>query len=161
MKENVLIREAVAEDLPVLLEFEQGIVKAERPMNPCLKEGEIHYYDLAKLVASPDAGVFVGEIDGVPVMSGYALIREAKDYLKHDRYAYLGFMYVRPEFRGKGLNGLIVEALIDWASKRGLDELRLDVYSTNSGAVRAYEKAGFEPHLLEMRMSISGGGRDS
>lgn len=154
MNEMMKIREASAEDVPVLLEFEQGIVEVERPFNSLLKDGEIHYYDIAALVASPDAGVFIGEIDGFAVASGYALIREAKDYLRHTRYAYLGFMYVRPEFRGLGLNQMILDALFEWSAARGLDEIRLEVFEANAGAVRAYEKAGFDRHLLEMRMSL-------
>lgn len=160
MKETITIREAVPADVPVLLEFEQGIVLAERPLNLLLREGEIHYYDLAELVASPDAGVFVGEVDGVPVASGYARIRDAKVYERHERYAYLGFMYVKPEFRGRGFNGAILDVLIEWSASRGLDELRLEVFPGNGPAIRAYEKAGFSPHLLEMRMSIAGGKRE-
>ncbi len=30
---------------------------------------------------------------------------------KHERYAYLGFMYVHPDYRGKGVNSKIIEGL--------------------------------------------------
>jgi GNAT superfamily N-acetyltransferase len=150
----VEIREAKIEELETLLEFERGIVEAERPFNPLIKDGEVHYYDLAALVRSPLAGVFVAELSGELIASGYALEKEAKDYLKHDRYAYLGFMYVKPEHRGKGVNKLILDSLLDWARSRGLHEIRLEVYSENAAAIRAYEKAGFEPHLLEMRIAV-------
>jgi GNAT superfamily N-acetyltransferase len=36
--------------------------------------------------------------------AGYARIEQAKPYLKHTAYAYLGFMYVLPAYRGKGIN---------------------------------------------------------
>ena len=49
------IRPATIKDLPVLLEFEQGIITAERPFNCTLKEGEIHFYDLKKLIESDKA----------------------------------------------------------------------------------------------------------
>ncbi|MBS1792318.1 MAG: GNAT family N-acetyltransferase [Acidobacteria bacterium] len=154
MENAIKIREARIEDLETLLEFEQGIVAAERPFNPTIKDGEVHYYDLAKLVESSLATVLVTEADGEPVASGYALEREAKDYLRHDRYAYLGFMYVKPAYRGKGVNRLILDALLSWAQTRGLGEVRLEVYRDNAAAIRAYEKAGFEPLLLEMRMEV-------
>lgn len=150
----MIIRKAKVEELETLLEFEQGIVVAERPMNPTLKDGEIHYYDLAKLVESPLSGVFVAELDGELIASGYALEKAAKDYEKHEKYVYLGFMYVKPEHRGKGVNQLILDALLDWAKGRNLTEIRLEVYSENASAIRAYKKAGFIPHLLEMRMEI-------
>ena len=62
-------------------------------------------------------------------------------------------MFVPEEHRGKGLNGLIVERLIDWCRKRGLKEIRLDVYTVNDPAIRAYEKAGFKKHLITMRLN--------
>lgn len=154
MQEELKIRQAKIEELGTLLEFEQGIAEAERPFNPTLKTGEIHYYDLAELVKSPMAAVFIAEFEGSPIASGYVLEKEAEDYLKHDRYAYLGFMYVKPEFRGQGVNQKILDALLGWAKERGLYEIRLEVFSENLSALRAYEKAGFRALLLEMRLEI-------
>jgi hypothetical protein len=48
----------------------------------------------------------------------------------------------------------VIEALRAWSQARGITELRLDVYSDNTRAIRAYEKAGFIPHLLHMRRTV-------
>jgi hypothetical protein len=40
--EPVIIRKATQNDLPRLLDFEQNIVKTERPFDKTLKEGLIH-----------------------------------------------------------------------------------------------------------------------
>ncbi|HKX82972.1 MAG TPA: GNAT family N-acetyltransferase [Pyrinomonadaceae bacterium] len=154
MTNQLTIRPAKFEELPTLLEFELGIVTAERPFNPTLKKGEIHYYDLAALIESPLAAVYVAELAGELIASGYVLEKIAQDYLQHDRYGYLGFMFVRPDHRGKGVNQRILDALIEWGRKRGLTEFRLEVYSDNLTAISAYEKAGFKPLLLEMRMGF-------
>lgn len=63
-------------------------------------------------------------------------------------------MYVVPEHRGKSVNKKILEALLGWARSRDLMEIRLEVYDANLPAIGAYEKAGFERHLLEMRLEI-------
>ncbi len=63
-------------------------------------------------------------------------------------------MYVKPEYRGKGINKLILEELINWSKDRGISEIRLEVYYDNEPAVKAYEKAGFESHILLMRKKI-------
>lgn len=147
-------RPATLADLDTLLQFEQGIVAAERPFDPTLKAGEIHYYDLAALILSPEAEVIVAEVANEIVGSGYAQIRPGKDYNKHERFAYLGFMYVKPAFRGQGINGLVLDALVAWSKSQGIAEIRLEVYAENTGAKRAYEKAGFTPNLLEMRMNL-------
>ena len=57
----IILRYATEEDLSVLLEFEQGVVTAERPYNPTLIEGEIHYYDLNSLINSENAALIVAE----------------------------------------------------------------------------------------------------
>jgi ribosomal protein S18 acetylase RimI-like enzyme len=152
--EEMIIRPAKTEEIEILLTFEQGVVTAERPFDSTLKEGEIHYYDLAYLIETPLAEVMVAEINGELVGSGYALIKEAKPYQKHTHYAYLGFMYVKPEYRGKGVNRAILEALQKWAISRNIREIRLEVYENNVIAKKAYEKAGFKGNLLEMRMEL-------
>ena len=137
-----------------MLEFEKGIVDTERPFDITLKDGEIHYYDLLELIRSPESEVVVAEIDGELVGSGYAQIRKADIFLKHTHFAYLGFMYVTPSFRGKGINQLLLEALITWAKAKGISEIRLDVYDENIVAKNAYLKAGFKPIMLTMRRTI-------
>lgn len=152
----MITREATQDDLKILLEFEQGIVSAERPFNSTLIDGEIHYYDLNEFIQSPDAILIVAEEDGMIVGSGYALIKKSeKDYNNFKSYAYLGFMFVKPEYRGKGINKLITDELVSWAQSRNISEIRLDVYAQNESAIKAYEKAGFEPLLLTMRMKSS------
>lgn len=149
----MIIREATEQDLEILLTFEQGIVSAERPFNSTLIEGEIHYYDLGHFIKSPDAVLIVAEENNEIVASGYGLIKDTeKDYYNFKTYAYLGFMYVKPEYRGKGINKLITDELISWSKSRNISEIRLDVYAQNEAAIKAYEKAGFEPLLLTMRL---------
>ena len=147
-------REANLNDLAVLLEFEQGVINFERPFDPTLKEGEISYYDIEAMITADAVFVVVAVSDDVVIGSGYAQIENGKPYLNHKAYAYLGFMFVEENSRGKGVNKLIIDALNQWISARGIDEVRLDVYVDNPGAIRAYEKAGFKGHLLNMRMSL-------
>lgn len=149
----MITRQATEQDLEILLEFEQGVVTAERPFNSTLIDGEIHYYDLKSLIQSPEATLIVAEENNEIIASGYALIKKAeKNYYRFKEYAYLGFMYVKPEYRGKGINKVITDELIAWAKSRGINEVRLEVYTQNESAIKAYEKAGFEPHILLMRL---------
>ena len=151
---EIVIRQAKPEEIDILLEFEKGIIVAERPFDNTLKEGEIHYYDLLELISSPKAELLVAEVAGELVGSGYAKILEAKNYHKHREYAYLGFMYVKPAFRGKGVNKKIIDGLFLWSKNKGLSEIRLEVYDENEAAKKAYYKLGFKPNLLEMRIEI-------
>ncbi len=151
---QITIRKGVVADLPVLLEFEQGIIEFERPFDVTLKDEKISYYDIHELILSPIADVIVAEQNGQLIGSGYVLIKEAKEYFKHDKYGYLGFMYVIPEARGQGVNGLIIDEMKAWCKSRGIYEIRLEVYSENPGAIRAYEKVGFVKQIVNMRVDI-------
>jgi len=151
---TISIRRAQINDLKKLLEFEQGIITAERPFDPTLKEGEIHYYDIEKMISAPHIEVLVAEIDSELVGSGYARIENAKPYLNHETYAYLGFMYTDPKHRGKGVNYKIIDSLKDWCRAQNIHELRLDVYNDNHSAIKAYEKTGFQKHLINMRVGL-------
>ncbi len=150
--ENITIRKAHIGDLEVLLRFEQGIIEAERPYDATIKPDPVSYYDLRELLLSEEAAIMVAEYAGQLVASGFVRIREARHYLDHEQYAYLGFMYTEPSFRGSGINALIIGALKDWALAKGLNEIRLTVYEDNLAAIRAYEKYGFKKHLIEMRL---------
>ena len=152
--EDIIIRQAAETDIEQLLVFEQGVINAERPFDPTLKKGDIHYYDLIEMIRSSTIELVVAELNNEIVGSGYARVEQSKPYLQHERHAYLGFMYVDPKHRGKEINKKIIEALKKWAASQNLKELRLDVYLDNTPAIRAYEKIGFEKHMIEMRLGL-------
>jgi len=152
--EQVTIRTATLADLDILLDFEKNIIATERPFDLTLKEGDIHYYDIAWMIGVPHVDVVVAESGQQIIASGYARIEESKIYLKHQRHAFLGFMFVKPSYRGKGINKKIIDFLAQWALSQNVSELRLEVYNDNLPAVKAYEKQGFSKLLVQMRMEV-------
>jgi len=152
---DIAIRRATKADLPKLAEFLQFLVVAERPFDPTLKEGEIFYYNIEDFIADEKSEILVIDYRHQIIGCGYAQIRSAKPYQNHELFGYLGFMYVSPEFRGNGLNNLLLDDLKKWVLSNGITEVRLDVYSENQAAIRAYEKAGFKQISTTMRCDIS------
>ena len=152
--DNIITRPATLDDLDVLLLFEQGVIAAERPFDPTLKADPIRYYDLKKMIEASHIELLVAVSGDTIIGSGYARIETAKPFLQYEQYAYLGFMYVLPEYRGKGINRMIIDALATWAAGQNMTELRLEVYQNNTAAIAAYEKVGFKKLLIEMRKQI-------
>ena len=148
------IRQATLNDLEILLQFEQLLIDYERNLTSHIKEGQINYYDIESFIKKPDAIVIVAETNGEIIGSGYALIRSNKTYKTPDKYVYLGFMYVKEEHRGKGVNKRIMNELIEWGKKSGHHIFKLDVYSNNSSAINAYQKAGFKGEELNMILNL-------
>jgi RimJ/RimL family protein N-acetyltransferase len=151
--EHILIRKAESKDMDTLLLFEQGVISAERPFDPTLK-AKTNYYDIEMMITSPFVELLVAELNGQVIASGYSRIEDAKPYLQHAKHGYLGFMFVLPEHRGKGINKMIIDALAAWTASQGIHELRLDVYHLNEAAIKAYEKVGFIKHMVAMRKPL-------
>lgn len=151
--DSIVVREATLADVETLRRFEQGVIHAERPFDVTIADDPILYYDLEAMIAAPHIALMVAVWNDHVVGSGYARIEDARPYLRHRQHAYLGFMYVVPEHRGKGINQKIIQALKQWSASRGITELLLEVYDGNIPAIRAYEKIGFKRFLITMRLA--------
>lgn len=151
---KLVIRPANLGDLETLLDFEQAIIEYERPMVADMMTDKFNYYDLKELILSDNARVLVAEQSGQLVGSGYAKVKRSRNYLTDEYHSFLGFMYVDPQYRGKGINGMIVNELINWSKNRGLNIVRLTVFEENGSAIKAYQKIGFKKEVIEMRLVI-------
>jgi ribosomal protein S18 acetylase RimI-like enzyme len=80
--------------------------------------------------------------------------------------AQLVSMWTAPEHRQLGVGRMLVEAVIGWARKAGVERLNLIVTSRNQGAILFYQRLGFaitgrsepypnNPALVEYEMSRS------
>lgn len=149
-------RQATLSDVNVLLALEQAVVDAERPFNSAIKAQGARYYDIPALITDDDSYLLVAEDNGAIVATGYVQIRQSKPSLEHNVHGYLGFMYVAPAYRGMGLNKQIIDALMAWAESKQVFDFYLDVYAENRAAINAYEKVGFQPSMLEMKLQSPG-----
>lgn len=147
-------REATPEDISQLLLLEQAVVEAERPFNSTIKSEGATYYQLDELIDGNNSFLLVAEEGSQIIATGYAQIRDSKPALQHDKHSYLGFMYVAPNYRGKGLNKQLLDQLVEWSQEKGINDFYLDVYYENTPAINAYKKAGFEPSMLEMKLHL-------
>jgi RimJ/RimL family protein N-acetyltransferase len=63
-------------------------------------------------------------------------------------------MSIDKAHRGNGYGGEIIKELLTWFKKRGITEVKLKVFTNNHGAVKAYNKLGFEAYSTDMRLDI-------
>ena len=151
---TISIRTANFNDLETLLAFEQGVIKAERPMDSFLAQGTLSYYNIPELIAAKNSHLIVAVAGKELVGSGYIKIEESSTYHKNTKHGYIGFIFVKPSFRGKRISGLILESLKKWGKEKDLKELRLDVYSKNTDALKSYNRFGFTKGLVNMKIDI-------
>ncbi|MFQ3304964.1 MAG: GNAT superfamily N-acetyltransferase [Polaribacter sp.] len=151
---TISIRTANLKDLETLLEFEQGVIKAERPMDSFLGNGQLSYYNIPELITAEDTHFIVALSGEELVGSGYLKIENSSHYHKNSKHGYIGFIFVKPAFRGKRISTVVLESLKSWAKEKDLKELRLDVYSKNAGALKSYERFGLTKGLVNMKIDI-------
>jgi ribosomal protein S18 acetylase RimI-like enzyme len=150
----ITIRSADLKDLETLLAFEQGVVAAEKPLDTFLGTGKLTYYNIPELITDENTHFIVAISNEELVGSGYIKIENSNSYHKNPAHGYIGFIYVKPSFRGKKISSLVLESLKNWAKEKDLKELRLDVYSNNYNAVKSYDSFGFKKSLVNMRIDI-------
>ena len=151
---EIVIREATCSDVAALRLLEQELIEFERPFDRFMLESDVTYYDLDSLISNTNSIVYLAAVDATVVASGYGKIVESKPFIKSDYHCYLGFIYVKPEYRGQGLARRVVQQLFEWANSQDVRHFLLDVYSENKGAISAYEKIGFNARSVSMELML-------
>ncbi|WP_216827533.1 GNAT family N-acetyltransferase [Alkalihalobacterium elongatum] len=75
-------------------------------------------------------------------LTGWALIGENIDYITEKKAGFIYELYILPEYRGAGFGKKLINETVKELERKGYDEVRLNVYSTNF-AKKLYEKLGF------------------
>ena len=157
------LRAATLADVPILRRLEQLVVDAERPFDSkpgTIRTSNVQYYDLESLIAgegqSSQLLLLEDSASGAVRATGYVQVRRSQAHKTHREHGYLGFMWVDPALRGRGVNQLLIAALLKVAREQlRVTHFYLDVFSNNAPAVRAYEKAGFAPLLTNMVLTCT------
>jgi ribosomal protein S18 acetylase RimI-like enzyme len=67
----------------------------------------------------------------------------AEQEKKHRHQGGIGSFYVCPAYRGKGVGDALMKAALEEAARR-VEQVTLTVTASNAGAIRLYERHGFE-----------------
>ena len=77
---------------------------------------------------------------------------EGSPLLLPERYAYVSSVYVAPEWRRRGVLRHLLAAAEEWATHRGLTEMRLSAASDSRPALAAWRALGFvQAEQLQVR----------
>ena len=78
--------------------------------------------------------------------AGYCVLTMGYSLEFRGRFAVIDELFVREQYRGKGIGTRALEYLQETARALGVTALRLEVERKNVNAHRLYKKAGFEDH---------------
>lgn len=68
---------------------------------------------------------------------------------------YMDDLYICPEYRGKGLGSLLIDAVISHAKNERCNKIRWQVSNWNTPAIEFYKKLGAEISPVEMNCDIT------
>ena len=135
------MRQANEHDVPLILQFIEGLATYERLRESCVATEE-------KLRATlfserPAAEVIIASIDGEPM--GFALFFHNYSTFLAQRGIYLEDLFVTPAARGKGVGFALLSALARIAIERDCGRLEWSVLDWNQLAIDFYKKIGANP----------------
>jgi GNAT superfamily N-acetyltransferase len=132
------VRFATEEDVPLILALIRELAEYEKlPHEVVATEDRL----CASLFGErPAAEVLIGEMEGRP--PAFALFFHNFSTFLGKPGIYLEDLFVRPEFRGRGLGKAMLVYLAGLAKERGCGRLEWWVLDWNQQAIRFYEKLG-------------------
>lgn len=154
---SVTIRPARSDDLPGLVASSTGLfaedagtrdpsVDADWPREHAAASFAAALDDPARLVLAVEcAGTVVGHLFGS--LAEPTAMRPVKA-------ATLISAYVRPAHRSSGAGARLVDAFVRWAGEQGAEHAEVTAYAANTDAIRFYERNGFAPQSLTLRLGL-------
>lgn len=136
--EGFTIREAAAEDVPVLLSLIRELAVYEKMADQVTATEENMKVSLFGI--RPGAEALLGELDGEPV--AYAVYFHNYSTFAGRLGLYLEDVYVKPELRGKGMGKAILSYLARLAKERGCARFEWSVLDWNEPSIRFYRSLG-------------------
>jgi ribosomal protein S18 acetylase RimI-like enzyme len=102
----------------------------------CFQDFDTELAELPGEYAPPDGSLILAVDEAEPL--GCVALRKIDDGVCEMKR-----LYIKPEFRGRGLGKQLVKAIIDEALKIGYKKMRLDTVLVMKEAITLYRKIGF------------------
>ena len=138
MKENLIIKEATVKDSEKIGEV-FDLYRQFYKKNPD-KIISIEY--IKQRLKNKESTIFFVEDDNVCI--GIVQLYVTFDSLELSKKIILYDLFVRPEYRKKGIGAMLMDASKDFAENNGISGIELSTAISNGTAQRLYESLGYE-----------------
>ncbi len=139
---TIRIRDATVDDVPVIAELIRDLARFEKLEHEVLMTDELLAAGL--FGERPYAEVLLAEDEGKAL--GFALFFHNFSTFLGRPGIYLEDLFVRPEYRGRGIGRLLLVHLAKLAVERGSGRLEWAVLDWNRDAIGFYERLGARPN---------------
>jgi GNAT superfamily N-acetyltransferase len=153
---GVLVRDACADDLPVILEMWQELReiggRLERATPPVSQAGAMDR--LLAVTRDPDSKALVATVDGR--VAGMAVINRTKYAPLFDQDAvHVHYLHVRSAFRRRGVGKALLAATAAFAEEIGADYVMTSVLPQLRETNRFYARLGFSPVVVRRSVPVA------
>ncbi|MFD1587497.1 GNAT family N-acetyltransferase [Halorientalis brevis] len=101
--------------------------------------------------AEPDDGI---DADAGTILGFVMFSTESKSFETTVSRGTIQNLYVRPEYRNRGIGSELLDTATAALEDRGIEVVKLDVMADNEAAARFYERHGFEPHRVQLAKRV-------
>ena len=140
---KIKIREAETEDAARIIEFLKEITSESEFLIttpeevPSVKEEE----EFIKRMKRSPYSLFIIALDREKVVGSLTFVGNSRRKVKHT--GEFGISVLKG-YRRKGIATRMIECMIEWARKKGIEKIHLKVVEDNMAAISLYRKLGFE-----------------
>jgi len=138
MKENFIIKEATVEDSEKIGE----VFDLYRQFYKKDPDKIISIEYIKQRLTNKESTIFFIEEDNVCI--GIVQLYVTFDSLELSKKIILYDLFVRPEYRKKGIGAMLMDASKDFAENNGISGIELSTAISNGTAQRLYESLGYE-----------------
>jgi len=150
---QILVRRAILDDVPRVIDNWQGILD-ERKYIATGHVSDEQKERFKTRVNDNNVLLAVAEVDGKVVghlsLGRYSLQEETRHVLYLD-------MGVVDGYRETGVGTALMDFAVQWARERRVGKITLSVFSTNTRALKLYEKFGYEVEGVRRRQFVIDG----
>jgi GNAT superfamily N-acetyltransferase len=152
---DYVIRRANLTDLGQLVEFTLREAKEAEGIS---KDNEIVRRGIRTALEDESVAVYwVVQSKNNETVGNISVVKEWSNW-NAGYYWWIQSMYIKPEYRGRGLMKMLIQTVRESARQGQALDLRLYVHKKNGRAIRAYVKSGFiDADYRIMRMDIQNG----
>jgi ribosomal protein S18 acetylase RimI-like enzyme len=149
------IREALASDLPAICVLGEEVNAIHHAAFPHVFAGrgapDAAASHWSNSIAQANATTFVAEHENQLI--GFVTVGisdESHPLLQPVRVGRVGSIGVAEAARGRGVGSELMRRAQAWLASRGAQEVRLNVWQFNAGALRLYQRLGYEVRSVQL-----------
>ena len=140
---NFMIRKASFKDTNEINDMLTSLIQDEREKyNNNINENYKVKDFYEKFIDNEDKIIFVAKENNIILGYVYGFVQDSGS-LYNKKVAQLDALFVKEEYRGKGIAKRLMKEFINWAEEKGVTYIELSVCKDNTNAISLYENEGF------------------